>query len=62
VLGYVTSANYGYSVGKSIAYGYLPTEYTQEGTKVKVYFFSQLHDATVTKEPLFDPEGQKLKS
>ena len=61
VLGYVTSANYGYSVGKSIAFGYLPTEYANPGTRVKVYFFGQLHDATVTKEPLFDPDGLRLK-
>ena len=27
-LGYVTSTNYGYSVGKHIAYGYLPVEYS----------------------------------
>ena len=62
VLGYVTSANYGYSVGKSIVYGYLPTEYAQEGTRVQVYFFGARHDATVSREPLFDPEGLRLKS
>jgi glycine cleavage system aminomethyltransferase T len=62
VLGYVTSANYGYSVGKSVVYGYLPTAYTAEGTKVQVYFFGKLHPATVVKEPLFDPEMARLKS
>jgi glycine cleavage system T protein len=61
VLGYVTSANYGYSLGKSIVYGYLPTAYAAEGTKVKVYFFGNLHAATVVKEPLFDPEMARLK-
>jgi glycine cleavage system aminomethyltransferase T/glycine/D-amino acid oxidase-like deaminating enzyme len=61
VLGYVTSANYGYSVGQSSVYGYLPTEFAQVGTKVKVYFFGELHSATVTKEPLFDPNGRQLK-
>jgi glycine cleavage system T protein len=61
VLGYVTSANYGYSVEKSIVYGYLPTEYAQAGTKVQVYFFGKLHDATVVHEPLYDSENLKLK-
>src|SRR6185437_14185029 len=61
ILGYVTSANYGYSVGKSIVYGYLPVEHAVEGAKVKVYFFGNLHDATVTKEPLYDPEGARLR-
>ena len=62
ILGYVTSANYGYSVGKSIVYGYLPVEHAVEGAKVKVYFFGDLHDATVAKEPLYDPEGSRLRS
>jgi glycine cleavage system T protein len=61
VLGYVTSANYGYSVRQSIAYGYLPIENAAEGSKVEVYFFGERHTATVTKEPLFDPENVRLK-
>jgi len=61
-IGYITSANYGYSVRQSIAYGYLPIDYASEGTKVEVYFFGERHTATVTKEPLFDPENVRLKS
>ncbi len=61
VLGYVTSANFGYTVGKSIAYGYVPIEYAREGTKVKIYFFGELYDATVSREPLYDAEGKRLK-
>ncbi len=60
-LGYVTSANYGYTVRQSIAYGYLPMEYAAEGTKVEVYYFGERHTATVVKEPLYDPENTKLK-
>jgi glycine cleavage system T protein len=62
ILGYVTSANYGYTVGQSIVYGYLPANYVAEGTKVQVYFFGQLHAATVVKEPLYDPENLRLRS
>ena len=62
VLGYVTSANYGYSVQRSLAYGYLPVEYAGEGTKVEVYFFGDRYPATVNQEPLFDPENARLKS
>jgi dimethylglycine oxidase len=61
VLGYVTSANYGYSVRQSIVYGYLPVEYAREGTRVDVYFFGRRHKATVNQEPLYDPEDLKLK-
>ena len=62
VLGYVTSANYGYSVRQSIAYGYLPIEYANEGAQVEIYFFGDRHKAKVAKEPLFDPENVRLKS
>jgi glycine cleavage system aminomethyltransferase T len=62
VLGYVTSANYGYSVGKWIVYGYLPLAYATAGTKVEVEYFGQRHRATVTSEALYDPANKKLKS
>jgi glycine cleavage system aminomethyltransferase T len=62
LLGYVTSANYGYSVGQSIAYGYLPTAYTTPGTSVAVQFFGTRYPATIAREPLFDPSNARLKS
>jgi dimethylglycine oxidase len=60
-LGYVSSANYGYSVRQSIAYGYLPIEHAVEGSQVEVYSFGEKYKATVMKEPLFDPENTRLK-
>jgi glycine cleavage system aminomethyltransferase T len=62
VLGYVTSANFGYTVGKSIAYGYLPMKLAQEGMQVKIYSFGEVYDATVSHDPLYDPEMKRLKS
>jgi glycine cleavage system aminomethyltransferase T/glycine/D-amino acid oxidase-like deaminating enzyme len=62
VLGYVTSANYGYTVGQSIIYGYLPGAYASEGTSVEVEYFGQRYPATVVREPLYDPENAKLKA
>jgi glycine cleavage system aminomethyltransferase T/glycine/D-amino acid oxidase-like deaminating enzyme len=61
VLGYVTSATYGYSVGQSFAYGYLPVAYAAPGTAVEIEYFGQRHAATVTPEPLFDPRGARLR-
>jgi glycine cleavage system T protein len=61
VLGYITSANYGYTVGQSIAYGYLPADHAAEGTKVELYFFGQRYPATVRRDPLYDPEGKRLR-
>jgi len=60
-VGYVTSANYGYSVGKHILYGYLPAEHTKPGTQVEVQYFGKRYCATVTEEPLFDPTNSRMK-
>jgi dimethylglycine oxidase len=61
LLGYVTSANYGYSVGKSILYGYLPIDYAEENRRVEVQYFGRRFPATVVKEPLYDPQMTRLK-
>ena len=60
-VGYVTSANYGYSVGKHIVYGYLPKQYAQPGMKVAVQYFGRRQEATVMEEPLFDPGNARMK-
>ncbi len=62
VVSYVTSANYGYSIGRGIVYGYLPAELAAEGTPVEVQYFGQRYAATVAAEPLFDPKGERLKA
>jgi len=52
VLGYVHSAEYGYSVGACVAYAYLPPEYAEPGTEVEVLFEGERYAATVREEPL----------
>ena len=61
-LGYVTSANYGHSIGRGIVYGYLPVSHSDEGTSVDVLYFGERLQATVSKEPLYDPSGSKMKA
>jgi dimethylglycine oxidase len=61
VVGYVTSAGYGYSIGRGIAYGYLPVELAAEGTSVEIEYFDQRYPAAVATEPLVDPKGERLK-
>ena len=61
VVSYVTSAAYGYSIGRGIAYGYLPADLAVEGTPVEVEYFGQRHTATVAADPLVDPKGERLK-
>ena len=62
VIGYVTSANFGYTVGKSIAYGFLPVDHSAEGSEVDIMCFGERYPATVAREPLYDPSNSRLKS
>ena len=59
--GYVTSANFGYSVGASIAYGYLPVALAAQGQRAIVRIFDREVGGTVSSEPLFDPKGERLR-
>jgi glycine cleavage system aminomethyltransferase T len=61
-LGYVTSADYGYSVGKFIVYAYLPIAAAAKGTQVQIKYFDRQYRATVADDPLFDAEMVRLKS
>lgn len=61
-LGYVTSANYGHSIGRGIVYGYLPTSHAEVGTRIDVIYFGERVQATVAKEPLYDPGGRKMRA
>ncbi|WP_101296841.1 GcvT family protein [Halegenticoccus soli] len=59
-VGYVQAADYGYSVGESIAYTYLPSQYAEAGTSVRIECEGETYDATVRDEPLFDPGRDKI--
>ncbi|BCT75165.1 sarcosine dehydrogenase [Sinomonas cyclohexanicum] len=59
-VGYVTSAAYGYSVRKPIAYSYLPAE-VSVGDSVEIEYFGRRIMATVTQDPLYDPTMSRLR-
>jgi dimethylglycine oxidase len=61
VLGWVTSAAYGYAIGCCIAYAYLPAEQATEGTSVEIEYFGERLPATVRAEPLWDPKMERMK-
>ncbi|WP_028812824.1 GcvT family protein [Streptomyces flavidovirens] len=52
--GYVTSAGYGYTLGRCVAYAWLPP--LAPGTPVHITYFGEKTAATVAEEPLFDPQ------
>ena len=58
-IGRVTSGAYGYSVGMSLALGYVKN--AQSGDAVDVMILGKPHKATILHEPPFDPKGEILR-
>ena len=61
VCGYVTSADHGYTTGTSIAYAWVPPKLADVGTSVEIEYFDRRLAATVTAEPIFDPEMTHIR-
>jgi len=61
-IGWVAAGGFGYSVGKSIVYAYLPTEYSKVGTELMVEFFGEQVGAVVEASPLWDPKGERIRA
>ncbi len=60
IAGRVTSGGYGYTVGSSIAYAYLPVA-VGEGAEVHIDVFGEWVAGVVAAEPLFDPTGSRIR-
>ncbi|MFJ3642833.1 FAD-dependent oxidoreductase [Streptomyces sp. NPDC090108] len=58
--GHVTSASYGYTLGRCVAYAWLPAGLAP-GTGVHIEYFGEKVPATVAEEPLFDPEMTRIR-
>jgi glycine cleavage system aminomethyltransferase T/glycine/D-amino acid oxidase-like deaminating enzyme len=58
-VGYVTTSAFGYTIGKPIAYAWLPGGVT-DGETVEIEYFGKRIRATVEAEALFDPEMTRL--
>jgi glycine cleavage system T protein len=62
ITGRITSGGYGYTVGRSIAYAYLPAAKAQPGQAVEVEIFGEWVGGEVAGEPLWDPQGDRIRS
>ncbi|WP_310727831.1 FAD-dependent oxidoreductase [Streptomyces sp. N2A] len=58
--GHVTSAAYGHTLGRCVAYAWLPAHLTT-GTGVHIEYFGEKLPATVAEEPLFDPKMTRIR-
>jgi glycine cleavage system aminomethyltransferase T/glycine/D-amino acid oxidase-like deaminating enzyme len=61
VAGYTSSAGFGHTLGKTIAFGYLPTELA-DATDFAIEAFGRSHPARRGPRCLFDPKMERLRA
>ncbi|HYM44225.1 MAG TPA: FAD-dependent oxidoreductase [Steroidobacteraceae bacterium] len=61
-VGYVTSGAFGHCVGRSLAAGYVPSALAREGERFEIDILGEMRPATVRLEPLYDPQGLRLRA
>jgi glycine cleavage system aminomethyltransferase T/glycine/D-amino acid oxidase-like deaminating enzyme len=62
VVGRVTTGGYGFAVERSIAYAYLPPDRAAVGTRGEIDIFGEWIGFEVVREPLYDPEGARIRA
>lgn len=62
LIGRVTSGGFGYTVGRSIAFAYLPAHAAALGTAVEVDIFGQWVAGRVGPDVLLDPDGLRIRA
>jgi dimethylglycine dehydrogenase len=60
-VGQVSSGSYGYSVGASLALGYLKADAAKASNAFNVAILGKPHAAVLLEKPLFDPDGTRLR-
>ena len=62
IVGRVTSGGYGFAVERSIAYAYLPPDRAAIGKRGEVEVFGEWVGFEVAREPLYDPDGARIRA
>ena len=61
-IGQISTGAYGYSVGASLALGYVKAAYAVGDTEVTVSVLGRPHKAGILPAPAFDPKGERLRA
>ncbi|MFQ5872408.1 MAG: glycine cleavage T C-terminal barrel domain-containing protein, partial [Dehalococcoidia bacterium] len=60
-VGRVTSSRYSPTLGRGFGLAWVPADLAEEGKKIGIRVDGQAAPARVTMEPVFDPEGKRLR-
>ena len=61
-VGFVAAAAYGYTIGRGITYAWLVPAAATVGSKLHIEYFGERLAATVAREPLFDPQMERMRA
>jgi 4-methylaminobutanoate oxidase (formaldehyde-forming) len=62
IVGRVTSGGYGYAVGASIVYAYVPVVLAEPGNTFAIDIFGDWVGGEVMAEPRYDPKGERIRA
>jgi dimethylglycine dehydrogenase len=62
VVGLATSGGWSHTLERSLALAYVRADLAAAGTRVEVEIFGERRAATVGREPLYDPQNQRLRA
>ncbi len=62
IVGFVTSGGYAHYVERSIALGFVPADLRADGERFEVEILGDRRPATVTMQPVLDPEAKRMRS
>jgi dimethylglycine dehydrogenase len=62
VIGRLTSAGYGHTIGTAIALSYLPAGAVKAGDKVEIEILGEMRPARILAEPPYDPSGSRMRA
>ena len=62
IVGRVTSGGYGFRIGRSIAYAYVPAAQADAGRPVEIEVFGEWISGEISTDPLYDPSGARIRS
>jgi dimethylglycine dehydrogenase len=61
-VGLATSGFWSFTLGRSVALSYLGSDHAAPGSRVEIDIFGRRVPATVRREPLYDPENERLRA
>ena len=61
VVGFVTSGGYAHYSAKSVALGFVPADMIAEGAEFAIEILGERRAATLVREPVLDPRGERMR-